>query len=101
MSVDIWPNGLADCGEEAVTRLSVRDAWPRTSRRASYQGLSPLISGLVYLNRSLSSSQTENPLKDEEAHESEARKSLRMHVQLARDNDGLSLSFSFFLFHLK
>jgi len=57
-------------------------------------GLSPLISGLVYLNRSLDSSQTANPSEDEEARESEVLKSLRIHVQLAKDNGGLSLSLS-------
>lgn len=53
-------------------------------------GLSPLISGSVYLNRSLSSFQIASSVEDEEARErARQHKSLRIHVQLPRDNGGL------------
>jgi len=93
-SVDIWSSGLADCAKKLL------HAWMYEMRGLEHgvellPGLSPLISGLVYLNRSLDSSQTANPSEDEEARESEVLKSLRIHVQLAKDNGGLSLSLSF------
>lgn len=92
-SVDIWPSRLADCAKKLL------HAWAYEMRGLEHgaellPGLSPLISGLVYLNRSLGSSHIANPLEDEEARESEARKSLRIHVQLVRDNGSLSFSLS-------
>jgi len=77
--------------EEAVTRLSVRDAWPRTRRRA-LTCLSPLISGLVYLNRSLGSSPTANPMEDEEARE--RRASCYVFTCSWREITAILLSFS-------
>lgn len=65
-------------------------------------GLSPLISGSVYLNRSLDSSRNPRaPGRDEEARESEARKSLRIHMQPPRDNGDLSFSLSLSLLEIK